>query len=227
MRRWITSLSTSARVCKRRSSSGIDGGSTRCCDIAARFFTKLLRTLPIDIKTEHRRPARSALSTAGAACRSNGRTPQPTPGGRRLFTMASKRPAVDEMIVAPIDFAAPLRPRRHRERSVDARSAFSSDARSSVVLPAPDANDKTSMRPGARYSFDSLARCHFCPPPAMAYSNVRGLARGNTVLPPLLSSNPMFVSSTSFALAHNVLASRLSSCARKSSRLPTLGRPDR
>ena len=37
----------------------------------------------------------------------------------------------------------------------------------------------------------------------------------------LFSSSPMLVSSTSFALAHSVLTSRLSSCARKSSRRPT------
>ncbi len=85
--------------------------------------------------------------------------------------------------------------------------------RDSVVLPAPDGDDSTSIRPRRAILFSSISNRA-----RHRYSTFCTCSRNCSTA--ALSSSPILVSSTSFALAHSVLASRLSSWARKSSRRP-------
>ena len=181
-------------------------------EIVARLLAQLLGALPIDVEQDiaagpqcllHR------LARRAVAMAEDFRPFQKLAG----FHHGLEAGQVDEMIVAAVDLAAdaaaassPI-PKARR-----AASAFS-NMRESVVLPAPDGEDRTSIRPRrATRLLDFAARA------LMPYSTFCTCSRNCSTA--ALSSSPILVSSTSLALAQSVLASRLSSCARKSSRRP-------
>ena len=162
------------------------------------------------------RPARSAFSTGRAACRSDCPNTLAHSSSSAGFHHRLEAGQIDEMIIASVDLARPLRARRHRHRQLDVDGRLCSNMRDSVVLPAPEGEDRTSIRP-RRATALRFRRARFMP-----YSTFCTCSRNCSTA--AFSSSPILVSSTSLALAHSVLASRLSSCAKKSSRRPTARR---
>ena len=138
------------------------------------------------------------------------------------------------MVVSPVDLAGPLLARGHRDREIDHRIGFQQLARQAWSCRRPKARTAPASSPGAR---SSRALGQRPSPSAAPLAGERRGVRGGNGSPAcphysrfctcsrncsttLLSSRPILVSSTSFDLAQSVLASRLSSWARKSSRRP-------
>ena len=130
-----------------------------------------------------------------------------------LFHHRIEAGGIDEMIIAAVDFAAALRPRGDRDREFDLRSALQQHPRQRGLARA--GRRRQHEHQAAARNFASIS---FRAARAMAYSTFCTCSRNCSTA--ALSSKPILVSSTSFALAHSVLASRLSSCARKSRRRP-------
>ena len=119
--------------------------------------------------------------------------------------------AVDEMVVPSVDLARTPCPRRHRNRQRNIAFFGQQHARQRGLAGARRRRQhQHHAAPGDRLAFGTARHRHsrFC----TCSRNCSTTA---------LSSSPMLVSSTSFALAHKVFDSRLSSCDRKSSLRPT------
>ena len=200
-------LRTRAR--SRRSRSGIDGGSTKMLTRSpSALLAKLLCPCQSMSNSTSRPCASAGLDRRARRAIDDCRTPRAhSEQARRACAIALEARAVDEMIVAAVDLARPLRARRHRDRQLDARIGCEELARQRGLAGARRRRQhQHEPAPGDRVLLyarrASSAHSRFCTCSRNCSTTV-------------LSSRPILVSSTSFDLAHSVLDSRLSSWRQK------------
>ncbi len=121
--------------------------------------------------------------------------------------------AVDEMIIAPVLLRPAASCAWSPRSTASTPPSSSSSRRDSVVLPAPEGDDSTSISPRRATSC-----CRFCAIAIITPDSApaRGTARPRSSAPGRYWSAPR-----RWPWRYSVFDSRLSSCARKSSRRPT------
>ena len=205
----MTSGLSSARRSSRAFSSAIDGGRMNTLTTSLRIFSHdLPGALPVDVE-HHVLAARQGLLDRLA--RRAVEIAVHLGPFEQIAALAHLVELVgrDEPVVHAVDLRGALRPRRHRDRQVDAR----------VLAHEVLGQRRLAGARGRRQDQQQPPRRMRVPSPTARHSTFCTCSRNCSTT--ALRSSPIRDRATSFALAQSVFASRPNSWARKSSRRPT------